>query len=83
MLATTNIRSIYYKLSDIFTLIQVYGVKIIAVTETWFTSAISTSELLFHGYSLHRIDRPTHGGGVLIDGSIGCAYMSHLPDLFS
>ena len=61
-----NVRSISKIHTDVNITMQTYNIDIYCIAETWLHSSFPTSLLQFNGYKIHRLDRPTHGGGVLI-----------------
>ena len=62
-----NARSIRNKVPQLQTLLNVYNIDFVAVTETWLDSSVNTSEIFDSSYQVHRKDRPyKKGGGVLI-----------------
>ena len=44
---------------------SVYSPDVVCIVETWLDDTISNSEIFIQGYSLCRLDRSRHGGGVL------------------
>ena len=61
-----NARSIVNKLSQFQSFVLSSNIDIICVTETWLTNGIFDQEILPHNYCVHRNDRKSRGGGVLI-----------------
>ena len=59
-----NARSLFPKLDELKLLCLIHHPHLIFVTETWLSSDILNSELSITGYSLYRLDRNRHGGGV-------------------
>ena len=45
---------------------SVLSPDIICIVETWLDNTIENSEIFVQGYSVHRVDRNRHGGGVLV-----------------
>ena len=43
-----------------------YKPHIVCITESWLDSNISDNELCIDGYSITRLDRNRHGGGVAL-----------------
>ena len=61
-----NARSLVKKLTHFQSFVLSTNFDIICVTETWLTDFIFNQELLPHNYIIHRNDRKSRGGGVLI-----------------
>ena len=66
-----SVRSNINKITEMHNLIAIYQPHLLAVTETWLNSSISSTELFPHNYVLHRRDREEIepcgvGGGVML-----------------
>ena len=56
------------KLDQIRTVLQhQHQFDIIAVTETWLTTAVSDDDIGLDNYNVYRKDRQGRGGGVLVE----------------
>ena len=66
MYVFSNIRSLLPKLDEVHLTSITYSCAIFALVETWLSPDITDSELIIPGYSLFRLDRNRHGGGVAI-----------------
>ena len=77
-----NCRSIVNKLRNFSSFICSTNFKIIALTETWLHPDVRNGEFLPPSYQVHRYDRPSRGGGVLLalDHSLSYSY-SQIPSL--
>ena len=62
----TNARSILNKLPELNSLISLYSPLFVSLTETWLSNSFDSSELSINNYIIHRNDRLTKGGGVLL-----------------
>ena len=51
---------------DVQTFLHGQSLDLLAVTETFLSDAIFDGELFDSGYSVHRMDRYRHGGGVML-----------------
>ena len=60
-----NVRSLLPKIDNLRILISVFSPDIVCLVETWLDADISDSEIAIQGYSITRLDRNRHGGGVL------------------
>ena len=76
IIAFHNIRSICNKMLDVLLAINQYNIDIFCLAETWLHSMFPTALLQFNGFKIHRLDRPTHGGGVLV--LVRNSIMSHI-----
>ena len=54
------------KIDHLRILISVFSPDIICLVETWLDSGILDSEITIQGYSIIRLDRNRHGGGVML-----------------
>lgn len=54
------------KLLQFHSMVDIYKPHLIGVTETWITSEVDNKEILGSEYLIHRKDRATTGGGVLL-----------------
>ena len=61
-----NVRSLLPKIDNLRILSSVFSPDIICLVETWLDTAILDSEIAIQGYSIIRLDRNRHGGGVLL-----------------
>lgn len=61
-----NARSLVNKLPQFQSLVLSLNYDVICVTETWLTDLIFDQEILPSNYIIHRNDRKSRGGGVLI-----------------
>ena len=51
---------------DLQALLDVQGLDVLAVTETFLSDVILDSELISDGFTIFRRDRDRHGGGVML-----------------
>ena len=61
-----NVRSLLPKIDNLRILCSVHSPDIICVVESWLDSDITDSEISIQGFSIIRLDRCRHGGGVLM-----------------
>ena len=61
-----NARSLFPKLDDLRLICSAYSPDIVCIVETWLDGVISDSEISVQGYTIVRLDRTRHGGGLLI-----------------
>ena len=61
-----NVRSLLPKIDNLRVLCSSYSPDIICVVESWLDSNITDLEISLQGYSVIRLDRCRHGGGVLM-----------------
>ena len=66
-----SVRSNINKITEMHNLIAIYQPHLLAVTETWLNSSISSTELFPHNYAVHRRDREEIepgrvGGGAML-----------------
>lgn len=61
-----NAQSLLNKIDEFRYIFENSGVDIICVSETWFKSDIADCTISMDGYSVVRVDRNGHGGGVAI-----------------
>ena len=61
-----NCRSLIPKFDELATLCSANSPSIICLTKTWLCESISNNEILIPNYSVVRLDRHRHGGGVAI-----------------
>ena len=65
-----SVRSNINKITEMHNLITIYQPHLLAVTETWLNSSISSTELFPRNYVVHRRDReeiePGRVGGVML-----------------
>ena len=61
-----NVRSLIPKIDNLRILCSIYSPDVICVVESWLDTDIDDSEISIQGYSVIRLDRSRHGGGVLI-----------------
>ena len=61
-----NARSLLPKIDELRIICTNYSPGIICVVETWLDETVLDSEISIQNYSLCRLDRSRHGGGVLI-----------------
>lgn len=65
--AHVNVRSLVPKLGEIADYVRENGLDAIAISETWLTPAVSSTDIPLTGYKLFRLDRAgSRGGGVCI-----------------
>ena len=78
-----NSRSIVKQLSKFQSFAYTSPHKIFAITETWLTDCVYDNEILPSGFNIHRKDRSSRGGGVLValNNSIGSVVIPSPPDL--
>ena len=60
-----NVRSILPKLDQVHHLLYENEIHILGVGETWLDETVLNAELNIDGYSMIRMDRNRHGGGVM------------------
>ena len=70
----TNAQCLSNKLAGLIDLCHRHSPDLIAITETWFQSNMTDSELAIPHMSLLRRDRLSHGGGVALyyDDCVRC-----------
>lgn len=63
-----NVRSLNGKLNELRSILSTLnsGIHLLTLSETWLSSDILDSEIDIVGYTLHRRDRKTRGGGVAV-----------------
>ena len=63
-----NIRSLVKKVDEIRYIISKLksGIHVLTLTESWLSSSITDAEISIPGYNIHRKDRGSKGGGVVI-----------------
>ena len=61
----SNCRSLLPKLDLLRTSVLTSSPSVVALVETWLDSSISDLEIFIPGYSIIRLDRNRHGGGIL------------------
>ena len=61
-----NARSLLPKIDNLRGLCSLYFPDIICVVETWLHEDILDSEISIEGFSIMRLDRTRHGGGVIV-----------------
>ena len=61
-----NARSLLPKIDNLRGLCSLYFPDIICVVETWLHKDILDPEISIQGFSIVRLDRASHGGGVII-----------------
>ena len=61
-----NVRSLLPKIDNLRILCSLYSPDLVCVVESWLGPDISNSEISIPSYSVFRLDRNRHGGGVLI-----------------
>ena len=61
-----NVRSLLPKIDYLRIICSLYSPDIVCIVETWLDDSILDSEISIQGYSLCRLDRNRHGGGVLM-----------------
>ena len=61
-----NVCSLLPKLDNLRITCNLYSPDVVCIVETWLDSIIDDSEIHIQGYSVTRLDRTRHGGGVLI-----------------
>ena len=57
-----NARSLIPSIDDVILALDAHSLDILAVSETWLSSAVDSSFLIFPGYKVVRRDRPGRGG---------------------
>ena len=62
----TNARSIANKISELSNIVAITKPLFFCITETWLSNVIPTTALNLENYKIHRRDRESKGGGVLI-----------------
>ena len=73
-ISSFNARSIVNKRLDLQAYVTLVNSAFIAITETWLHNNIDDNELLPNSYNIHRKDRESRGGGVLlaVKSNISC-----------
>ena len=61
-----NARSILPKIDYLAANCLALSPEVVCVTETWLNGNITNSELKLLGYTIVRLDRDRHGGGVML-----------------
>ena len=61
-----NARSVFPKLDELVSLVDIHTPDIICIVESWLDKDIADSEISIADYASLRLDRDRHGGGVLI-----------------
>ena len=61
-----NARSILPKLDNLTAICCASNPDIVCIVESWLSGDISDDEIAVSGYSIVRLDRNRHGGGILI-----------------
>ena len=61
-----NARSILPKLDDLRLMCISEKPDVVCIVETWLCSDITNNEIAIPEYTVHRLDRDRHGGGILI-----------------
>lgn len=61
-----NVRSLLPKIDEFRIICSVSKLDVVCITESWLDSTIDDCEISIQGYSVFRLDRSRHGGGVLI-----------------
>jgi len=61
-----NVRSLLPKMDHLRAICCSSSPDVICIVETWLDYTIADSEIFIQGYSIVRLDRSRHGGGVLI-----------------
>ena len=61
-----NARSLVYKVDDLCVNCLLYKSDIVCITETWLDKDISNCEIAIPNFTLTRLDRNRHGGGIAI-----------------
>ena len=61
-----NVRSLLPKIDDLRLICSLFSPSVLCIVETWLDDSIEDSEICVQGYSIYRVDRNRHGGGVVI-----------------
>ena len=61
-----NARSLLHNIDDLRIICNTKKPALICIVETWLCSDIHDSEIAITDYTIHRLDRNRHGGGILI-----------------
>lgn len=64
--AHLNVRSLTHKCDLLYELLISDDISVISFNETWLSEGISNSFLNFVGFKIHRLDRCSKGGGVML-----------------
>ena len=77
-----NARSVLPKFNELCALVETYTPDLVCIVETWLCEDINNSELAIPGYSIIRLDRNRHGGGVWVYSSdnVTCNIMFTSPE---
>ena len=76
-----NSRSLLPKIDELRALCLAYHPSVVCLTETWLCPDVQDNELLIPNYTIVRLDRNRHGGGVamFIDNSLSIKVLLHGP----
>jgi len=61
-----NARSLLPKFDELAATIDALQPTVICIVESWLSEEISDSEISLEGYTIYRLDRNRHGGGVMM-----------------
>lgn len=61
-----NARSLVPKFDELCSLVEAMQPDIVCITESWLCTDILDTEVRISGYSVHRLDRNRHGGGIIM-----------------
>ena len=64
-LLMTNARSVFNKMDELRLRVLQHKPSVIAITETWLSPNTPDSAIAINGYQSYRMDRNSHGGGIL------------------
>ena len=74
--------SLLPKIDNLKILSSVYSPDIICVVETWLDTDILESKIAIQGYTVIRLDRNRHGGGIIyVAGYEKRDLIAHFPNL--
>lgn len=65
-IAQVNVCSLPNKIHEVFNLVKINNIHILALTETHLDASVNDGQINIHGYSLLRRDRNRNGGGVAL-----------------
>ena len=65
-IAHLNAQSMSNKFTNIYFLLKTKHIDILSINETWLTEIHPNDSFNFDGYKIHRLDRSSRGGGVML-----------------
>ena len=61
-----NVRSLIPKIDNLRVICASQNPGFVCIVETWLNSEVDDSEICIQGYSIVRLDRSRHGGGLIV-----------------